>query len=726
MGLLDRLNEEQRAAVERTDGAVLVLAGAGSGKTRVLVHKIAHVLATGRAAPDEVIAVTFTNRAAAEMKQRVASLLGVEAPLARVGTFHSLCLRLLRREARRLGYAEGFQVCDAEDAVRLVKECARGASIDEEILAPRDALRRISWAKNRGIAPGEAARIWSAYPGSIAARLYAAYEDALRRMNAMDFDDLILNVLRLFREHPDRASLWAGTCRYLLVDEYQDTNPPQYQLIRALSDVHGNLSVVGDEDQAIYRFRGADIGNILSFKEDFPGAVVIKLTRNYRSTGAILGAANSLVRHNKRRIGKDLWTQEGRGARPVLTVLPGDREEAAHVVGDLIRRRGSGEGGEVGILYRTNAQSRLLEEALVKAGIPYRIFGSVRFYERREIRDLLAYLRLALNPADDVSFRRIVNTPARGLGRGALEIAEAAARASGRGLLEGLRAALRAESLPRRSAAGAAALVGLLDEVRRDASTHGPGDLLRAILHGTDYAGWLRKGDGEEAESRLENVDQLVAAAEEAAGAGGLQEFLDRSALVNDTDDVKGSEGPSLMTLHSAKGLEFDSVYLVGLEEGLLPHARTLGSEEEIEEERRLCYVGLTRARRTLRITAAAQRRLYGQPVPASLSRFAAEIGEDHLEVDSSRARRSAVPAAAGVRREVALGDEDIDAAGPDDDVPAGYRPGLRVRHDDFGIGEVVQVEPSRDGQKLTVRFRGGRVRKLITPHARLTALPPR
>ncbi len=726
MDLLAQLNEEQRLAVESTDGAVLVLAGAGSGKTRVLVYKIAHILATGRAAADEIIAVTFTNKAAGEMKQRVASLLGMEAPLARVGTFHSLCLRLLRREAHRLGYADGFQVCDTEDALRLIKDCIKSESLDEESLPPRDALRRISGAKNKAISPEEASRRWKLPPAAAAARLYAAYEDRLRRMNAMDFDDLILNVLRLFKEHPDRAALWSGACRYLLVDEYQDTNPPQYELIRALSAAHGNLSVVGDEDQAIYRFRGADIGNILSFKEDFPGAEVIKLTRNYRSTGAILEAANSLVRHNKRRIGKELWTREGKGGKPRFTVLPGDREEATFVLGEIARRRGDRDSNETGILYRTNAQSRLFEEALVRAGIPYRIYGSVRFYERREIRDLLAYLRLALNPSDDVSFRRVLNTPTRGLGGAAVEAIETAARAGATSLREGLAAALRAEALPKRAAAPAAAFLGLIDGLRQDASKVSAAELLRSVIVETDYEAWVRKAESEEAESRLENVDQLVAAAGEASDSGGLQEFLDRSALVNDTDDVKGAGGPSLMTLHSAKGLEFDSVFLVGMEEGLLPHSRTLEAEEEIEEERRLCYVGLTRARSALHLTAAAQRRLYGEPAPTTISRFVAEIGEDQLAADAYAFGRREHHSARETTGDVALGDEDIDWTEADGDRPAGFRPGLRVRHASFGIGEVLQVEPARGGQKLTVRFQGGRVRKLMTPYARLTALPPR
>jgi DNA helicase-2/ATP-dependent DNA helicase PcrA len=722
MDLLSHLNEEQRLAVEKTDGAVLVLAGAGSGKTRVLVYKMAHILESGRAEPDELVAVTFTNRAAGEMKERVAALLGTNAPLARVGTFHSLCLRMLRREAHRLGYRDGFQVFDTDDSLKLVKECIKEESADEDSLAARAVLRRISAAKNRGLSPEDVESQWMVHPGPSAARVYAAYEKDLRRMNAMDFDDLILNVLRLFEQHPDRAKLWSGTCKYLLVDEYQDTNPPQYRLVRALSAVHGNLSVVGDEDQAIYRFRGADIGNILSFKDDFPDADVIKLTRNYRSMGAILDAANSLVKHNKRRIGKDLWTPEGRGETAKFSLLPGDREEATFIQNQLVRWQQDADLSQAAVLYRTNAQSRLFEEALVRAGVHYRIYGSVRFYERKEVRDLMAYLRLAVNPDDDVSFKRVVNLPSRGIGSAAMTAIEAAARAGGTNLWEGLVAALKGGRLPKRAAASAEAFRTLMEGLRQDASKVSAADLLRSVIAEIDYETWLRRLDGEEAESRLENVDQLVVAAEEASTEGGLQAFLDRTALVSDTDEAKGTGGANLMTLHSAKGLEFDAVFLVGMEEGLLPHSRTMESDEEVEEERRLCYVGMTRARRLLHMTAASRRRLYGEPMNTQLSRFLDEIGDEQLQKDLSRIERFTRPAPIHVRRETALGEEDIDWP-VDDDEEGSFRVGARVRHANFGIGEVLQVEPARGGQKLTVKFPGGRIRKLMTPYARLTAV---
>ena len=722
MDLLRDLNDQQRLAVEHTEGPLLVLAGAGSGKTRVLVYRVAHLLHTGRADASEIFAVTFTNKAAYEMKERVTRLLGERETPSRVGTFHALCLRILRREAGRLGYGEGFQVFDTDDSQRLVKECMKEASLDDSQTTAREILRRISAAKNGGVSPEDAAGHFRGNLSLAYARAYQAYQEGLRRMNAMDFDDLILNVLRLFDDHPERRDLWAGACRYLLVDEYQDTNPPQYRLVKALSSSHGNLCVVGDEDQSIYRFRGADIGNILSFQKDFPGASVIKLTQNYRSTSAILDAANNLVKVNTQRIGKDLWTDAGAGEPVRFTLLPGDREEASFVVAQIQGWNLRGALEDAAVLYRTNAQSRLFEEALVAARLPYRIYGSLRFYDRREVRDLIAYLKLAVNHADDVSLRRVAGVPPRGIGAVAMTAVEAAARRSGSSLHDAMAACARDALLPPRAASSARAFLATIAALGERAKTGSPAEILRWLVKEIDYEGYLRRTDAAEADSRLENVAQLITAAEEAGAEEGVQGFLDRASLVSETESVAGDRGVNLMTLHSAKGLEFDVVFLVGLEEGLLPHSRTLEGEEEIEEERRLCYVGLTRARRRLHLTAAGYRRLYGEPLPATISRFVDEIGEDHLE-------RGAAPSMpyAGIdrhrrRREVPLGEEDISPHHDDDgDDPSGFGVGARVRHEQFGVGQILAVEPVRDGQKLTVRFAGGRTMKVLTRYAHLT-----
>jgi DNA helicase-2/ATP-dependent DNA helicase PcrA len=726
MDLLSDLNDEQRAAVERTEGPLLVLAGAGSGKTRVLVHRLAHILAEDRAAPEEIVAVTFTNKAAEEMRSRVAALLGASEAPSRVGTFHALCLRVLRREAGRVGYGNDFQVFDADDALRLVKECLKGERVEEASFPPRDVLRWISSVKNRGLDPEEAAS--RRRGGDVLAAVHRAYQESLARMNAMDFDDLILNVLRLLERDPGRRAHWAGSCRYLLVDEYQDTNPPQYRLVKALSSVHGNVCAVGDEDQSIYQFRGADIGNILSFQWDFPGAVVVKLTRNYRSTGGILEAANSLVRRNERRIGKELWTEEGAGERVRFTLLRTDRDEAAFVLETIRGLRGRCRLEETAILYRTNAQSRLFEEALVAAGVPYRIYGGLRFYDRREVRDLMSYLRLAANPADDIAFRRAVGAPPRGIGAAALEAIEEAARKAGACLSRAAEAALAAGRLPARAAAPARAFLDLIARIRERAGTASPADLLRDLIEKIGYEDYLRRADPADAASRIENVSQLVAAAEESRSEG-LQAFLDRASLLSETESAQGDRGVSLMTLHAAKGLEFHAVLLVGMEEGLLPHERTLQGDGDLEEERRLCYVGMTRARRLLHLTAAAERSSYGRPAATTVSRFVEEIGEERLAVRDLRALAGASAGGPGRPRRprgTALGDEDVSRHADEDEegYGGGFRVGGRVRHEALGVGRVLAVEPAGVGLKLTVRFSGGRTVKVLTRAARLTPLP--
>jgi len=723
MDLSKDLNDQQIRAVEEGDGAVLVIAGAGSGKTRVLVHRIAHILRAGRASPDEIVAVTFTNKAASEMRARVAAILGGGESPGRVGTFHSLCLRMLRREALRLGYKEGFQVCDSDDSLKLIRQCLKESSLQDSAASPREFLRRISSAKNRGLSPEQVELEWPGEAGRDHAKLYESYQAGLSRMNAMDFDDLILNVLRLFSEHPDRLELWSGTCRHLLVDEYQDTNPPQYRLLRSLCSVHRNIFVVGDEDQAIYRFRGADIGNILSFKDDFPGAAVLKLTRNYRSVGSILKAANSLVRNNRQRMGKELWTTAGDGDRVRFSLLPGDREEAAFVVDRILDWRRAEALEDAAVLYRTNAQSRLIEEALVRARVPYQIFGSVRFYDRKEIRDLLAYLRLAVNPADDISFRRVLNVPSRGLGEAALMAVESASRGREVPLSEALERALQSGLFPARGRKAAEEFRDVLVRLREAAGRSSLADLLASLIREIGYEDYFRRTEPDAADGRMENVAQLVAAAAEADGAEGLQEFLDRVSLVSDVDSAAGSGGVNLMTLHTAKGLEFGAVFLVGLEEGLLPHARTFDEEDGVEEERRLCYVGMTRAARRLHLTAAATRRLYGEPAATKLSRFLDEIGEENMAADMTGAAQGPLPPRRrALARETDLGDEDL-SRHPEDDEPGWFRVGADVQHDQFGVGKVMEVEPARGGQKLTIRFRGGRTRKLLTPYARLTVL---
>ncbi|HKY32676.1 MAG TPA: UvrD-helicase domain-containing protein [Candidatus Polarisedimenticolia bacterium] len=743
--ILSSLNPEQRQAVLAVEGPVLVLAGAGSGKTRVLTSRAAWLIRTGAARPEEIVAVTFTNKAAGEMKGRIAALLDGDPGGIRMGTFHSICLRILRVEAGRLGYRPDFVVYDTADQTAVMKEVVADLRLDPDRWPARALLHRISAVRNRLVLPGEIGAALRDPHGDAAARAWEAYSRRLLAGNAMDFDDLILNVLELFRRFPEVEARHRERTRFLLVDEYQDTNRPQYLLVSSLSAATRNLCVVGDDAQSIYRFRGADIGNILRFQEDYPDARVVMLTRNYRSTGRILEAAGQVIRRNRGRIDKELWTENPAGDRITYIQTPTDRDEALFVASQVRSLRG-GEGhraqDDMAVLYRTNSQSRLIEEAFMSAGIPYRIHGGLRFYDRKEIKDLMAYLRLAVNPDDDVSLRRVINVPTRGIGRTTLDRLEESARAGG----ISLHAAAAAEAAQEPPARWTRALRGLLDLLAHVKARAAEGEplpsLLMDLIGKLHYADHLERTEPGDAESRLENVEQLVAAAQEreAAGEGGLQAFLDGAALVSDVESVSGDAGVHLMTLHCAKGLEFPVVFMVGMEENLFPHARSkdAADPEEIEEERRLCYVGMTRAMERLIVSCAAQRRAFGSMMMNEPSRFVAEMrSEGDLVNDLSAAWRSAREPGwssggasyAGYGRPPArrsasasLGDEDV-SRHPDEEEgePASaLRAGMRVYHERFGYGEVEGVEGSGEKQKASVRFPGWGVKKLMTHYARL------
>jgi DNA helicase-2/ATP-dependent DNA helicase PcrA len=757
------LNPEQLEAVRATEGPVLVLAGAGSGKTRVLTARTAWLIRSGRARPDEIVAVTFTNKAAAEMKGRIAALLDGDPGNIRMGTFHGLCLRILRLEAGRLGYRTDFAVFDTADQTAIMKDVVEDLRLDTDRYPARGLLQRISAVRNRFDTPEQVVAALREPTGDAVVRAYEAYAKRLRAANAMDFDDLILNVLDLFRRHPEVEARQRERSRYLLVDEYQDTNRPQYHLIHRLAAGTRNLCVVGDDAQSIYRFRGADVGNILRFQEDYPDARVVLLTRNYRSTGRILQAAGSVIRHNRGRLDKELWTENPAGDRITYIQTMTDRDEALFVASQ-VRSLRSGDAGyglsDMAVLYRTNAQSRLLEEALMQAGIPYRIYGGLRFYDRKEIKDLVAYLRLAANPDDDVSLRRVINVPARGVGKTSLDRLEEAAGAEGISLHASIMRAV-SEHPPMRSAPALQRLLDLLAHLRERAQGGEPvSALLTDLVERLQYAEFLKRTEPGDAESRLENVGQLISAAQEreAAGEPGLQPFLDAAALVSDVESVTGDSGMHLMTLHCAKGLEFPVVFMVGMEENLFPHARSVGTAdpEEIEEERRLCYVGMTRARERLIVSCAAQRRSFGAMSMNEPSRFVSELragGEDlvhDLSVDWWSARGPlGYPAAGGMSgrgaggsswqagrragwgggsaagpRRPSLGDEDV-SEHPDEEEAsaagaAALRVGMRVYHERFGYGEVEDLEGSGEKQKASVRFPGWGVKKLMTRYARL------
>jgi len=719
--LLTGLNPVQREAVVHLDGPLLILAGAGSGKTRVIAHRIAYLVAQG-VDPRRLLAVTFTNKAAGEMAQRVAAILrpgGGRPPL--VATFHSMCARLLRAEIHHLGYPRSFVIYDEDDRLALVRECYKELGLDERVLAPAAAIARISRAKNQLLSPEAVADTVRGSREADVARLYARYATRLRAVGAVDFDDLLGLTVQLFAEHPEVLGHYRELWRYVLVDEYQDTNAAQYRLLRQLTAVHRNLCVVGDPDQSIYRFRGADLRNILDFERDFPGCRVVRLEQNYRSTGRILEIAAAVIAHNQARKEKSLWTENAPGEPARLFRARDEGEEALWVARTVAELRSMGLSLDgVAVLYRTNAQSRVLEDAFRVAGLPYHIVGSVRFYERREIKDALAYLRLVTNPGDDLAFRRALGAPPRGIGRATLGRLDALAAASGTPLLA--TATRAAEDIGGRAGRGLGDFVRLMERLAAAAAAPGPlGERVAAIVDGSGLRDALRREGTAEAESRLENLDELAVAAEEFAArpeGGDLGGFLDSVALIADVDELaEARPGATLMTLHSAKGLEFPAVFLTGLEEGVFPHGRALDDEEGVEEERRLAYVGLTRAKERLFLSYAAERRLGGYAGLREPSRFLLEMPSDAVTLVGGRRAEASPgrpPAWPGRVSEPAP-DRDPD---PADEYP--LRVGARVRHANWGDGILTGIQ--KDGQDVvvTVNFAAVGRKRLLLKYAPL------
>lgn len=722
-GLLAALNEAQADAVTHGDGPVLVLAGAGSGKTRVITHRIAWLVLERGVDPGSIVAVTFTNKAAGEMRARVASLLGGEPDRMWVGTFHALCLRMLRRDGDRAGLAPGFNVYDTDDQVALVRRILKEDDAVDDVGGARAILSRISRAKNALESPEALEKRSFSPDAKLTARVYAAYEEGLRRANAADFDDLLLKALEILdaETNPDLLTKYASRCRYLLVDEYQDTNRPQYLLVRALSGTHRNVFVVGDEDQSIYKFRGAEIRNILDFERDHPGARVVKLEQNYRSTGTILDAAGAVIANNLSRKGKRLWTENARGERVELFRAPDDRAEASWIARRVLALARSRAFEEMAVLYRTNAQSRQIEEVFRRDRIPYQVVGAVQFYERKEVKDVLAYLKLLSNPADDVAFRRIVNTPPRGIGDGTLRAVEEAARETGTPLLAASRRAVEEGRVPTRAARMLRGFLDLVDELAARAAEEPAAVVLDAVLEKTKFSDHLERAHAGEAADRIENVRALVSAAveyEKEAEDPGLEGFLDRSALVSDADEVGARPGVTLMTVHCAKGLEFSVVFLAGLEENLFPHARSTAADDDLEEERRLCYVAMTRAKERLLLSHAFSRLQQGVPMSNAPSRFLEEIPPDLLDEsggfdwtapapsrrvrDGDDAGWGSSAARAAARRPAPPPTVPVADGPPPSD---GYAVGATVTHPMFGSGKILGREGDGRGLKLTIHF---------------------
>jgi DNA helicase II / ATP-dependent DNA helicase PcrA len=711
ISFLDSLNEGQRQAVEAIDGPVLVLAGAGTGKTRVLTTRLAHILTQGRARPWEVVAVTFTNKAAKEMGERVGSLLGGTVEGWWVGTFHALSARILRRHAEMVGLKSNFTILDADDQLRLVKQLVDAIDIDDREWPPRVLLAVIQRWKDRGLVPDKV----SAEEGGGDAdgkvlELYGAYQERLKTLNAADFGDLLLHCLTIFQNHADVLAQYQRQFRYLLVDEYQDTNVSQYLWLRLLAQEHRNICCVGDDDQSIYSWRGAEVGNILRFESDFPGAQVVRLEKNYRSTPHILAAASGLIAHNDGRLGKTLWTDVNEGEKVrVFGVWDGQAE--ARSVGEEIEvlQRKDHSLREMAVLVRAGFQTREFEERLITLGIPYRVIGGPRFYERMEVRDAVAYLRVIGQADDDLAFERIVNLPKRGLGQATLQTLHLHARAAGQSLSVAARDLVETDELKPRARTTLAGLLDTFDRWRGLVDIETPADLAGIVLDESGYTAMWQNHKSVEAPGRLDNLRELVTALDEFDTLGA---FLEHVSLVMENEENTSADKVNLMTLHGAKGLEFDTVFLPGWEEGLFPHQRSLDEEGRagLEEERRLAYVGLTRARHRAIISFAANRQLYGRWQSAIPSRFIDELPDDHVDVRSEAGlygegtRRGGLAedsyAPWGGRREVFLGDGEWQVTArpaPADALAIGQR----VFHQKFGYGNIIAVE----GNKLEIAF---------------------
>ena len=740
MSIYDTLNKEQREAVLQTDGPLLILAGAGSGKTRVLTHRIAYLIEEKGVNPWNILAITFTNKAAGEMRERVDKLVGFGSESIWVSTFHSMCVRILRRHIDLLGYDTNFTIYDTDDQKTLMKDICKLLQIDTKIFRERSLLAAISHAKDELVTPEE---FWIRAAGDFSkqkvASVYEEYEKQMRANNALDFDDLLMKTVQLFQTQADVLDYYQERFRYIMVDEYQDTNTVQFELVRLLSSKYRNLCVVGDDDQSIYKFRGANIKNILNFEEVFSDARVIKLEQNYRSTENILNAANAVIRHNKGRKDKTLWTDNGEGEKLNFRQFDNAFDEAEYIVGDIRERVDKGEAAyhDHAILYRTNAQSRIFEEKFVTANIPYKIVGGINFYARREIKDLLAYLKTVDNGRDDLAVRRIINIPKRGIGLTSINRVQEYAAEREIGFYDAL---LAADLIPNigRGLGKLESFVALVEHFKQDAGEMSISQLLQEIIEETGYVESLQEEDREEAQARMENIDELiskVAAYEENCEAmnepATLSGFLEEVALVADIDSLdESSDYVILMTLHSAKGLEFPHVYLAGMEDGIFPSylSVTADDPDEVEEERRLCYVGITRAEKELTLTCARRRMIRGETQYNKMSRFLKEIPMHLLSTGAVFEKEPEEPvkmtpyrqAQQTFRAKSYLQTKPVQQFGnPKGDDP-GYGVGDRVRHMKFGEGTVTGITEGGRDYEVTVDFDGPGTKKMFAAFAKL------
>lgn len=735
------LNPQQAEAVINTEGPMLIMAGAGSGKTKVLTCRVANLLQKG-VRPYRILAITFTNKAAAEMRERVNNMSGPAAKDVWLFTFHAFCARFLRMEIDKLpGYSGNFAIYDTADSQNLIKQILKEMNLDDKRFQPSGILSRISNAKNALQDAAAFARQAGDFYEQKLADIYSRYEQKLQLNNALDFDDLLMLSIKLLQENKEVREKYQDRFDYLLVDEYQDTNHAQYLLTKFLAAKHRNICVVGDADQSIYGWRGADIQNILDFEKDYPDAKVIKLEQNYRSTQIILDAANAVIENNTGRKPKNLWTENKSGADIIYFQAVDERDEARFVIEQLqnLQRTENKKLGDMAILYRTNTQSRIFEEMLIKSGISYNMVGGLKFYERKEIKDIIAYLRVIFNPADSLSLLRIINVPKRGIGDASLAKIQAYAAANNVSLFEAVSNAAAIDGLSSRFVSKLDDLAGIIFELMNLASEAPVEDLIDRVLRDTGYLEELGNERTPQAQSRIDNLHELISVAQEFAASeeeNNLENFLAHVALVSDIDDTElGEDAITLMTLHSSKGLEFPVVFLVGMEEGLFPHARTLMDETEIEEERRLCYVGITRAKEKLFLSSTKMRTIYGNTVTYPPSRFLQEIPAHLVKTIKRQERFSALENFKQVSEKYSTRPQKpASTFNPHSFMPqkpaaaAGgtgtrFNTGDRVSHSKWGEGMVVSVKDSPDGQEVKVAFAGAGVRSLLTKYAVLKKL---
>lgn len=762
MDLLKGLNKEQMEAVQHTDGPLLILAGAGSGKTRVLTHRIAYLIKEKGVYPSNILAITFTNKAAREMKERSSRLLGDMAEGMWVGTFHSACVKILRRDIEKIGYSRNFVIFDSSDQQTLVKDCIRELNLNEKNFPYREVLANISKAKDELIEPEIYARMNADnFRLGKMAQIYGLYQKKLKNNNALDFDDIILMTIKLFLDNPPVLQHYQRKFRYILVDEYQDTNTAQYTLISLLAQEYRNLCVVGDDDQSIYMWRGANIRNILDFEKEFKGCKVVKLEQNYRSTQSILNAANHVIKNNTGRKKKSLWTENAKGCGIKLFEGGNEHEESYFITREIKRLmlEENRNYKDFAILYRMNAQSRVLEDTLMKDGLPYRIFGGLRFYDRKEIKDIIAYLRLIQNPSDDIALKRIINLPKRGIGNTTVETAERLALSRSCSIFSIVSQASEVSEL-QRAASRLEEFTSLINGLKALVEEMSVSELIGEVIQKSGILVELEAENTIEARSRIENIKEMISSAlefeqrqqspasigEEQSEEKGLEAFLANVSLVSDIDNLEGEKDTVvLMTLHSAKGLEFPVVFMVGMEEGVFPGLRSMGDDNELEEERRLCYVGMTRAREKLYMTNTFSRTLFGNTTYNKASRFLREIPSELVDTGSRPVKKAGgFTEKAGTSYGAGWNRNNTDGSGwPAGTSPAfnraamplgtasiarptgsvDFKPGDNVVHKKFGIGTITSVEKDNDDYRLEIQFKNYGMKRLMAAYANLTRL---